>query len=97
MQTEKFLARAMPVKSLWGLGPSLNPGSCLFLKQAIASECVLNALWCDNSCEIPARTQTLSESESACLFVDIDIRHVLIVTCLRSKLIAPIVGKQYEH
>ena len=47
--------------------------SCLFLKQALASKCILNALWCGNSHEIPDRSQTLSESESACL------RYVLII------------------
>ena len=36
-------------------------------------------LWFGNSHEIPVRPQTLSESESACLYVDRDIRHVLIV------------------
>ena len=53
--------------------------SCLFLKQALASKCILNALWCGNFYEIPARHQTLSESASACLYVDRDIWHVLIV------------------
>ena len=40
--------------------------SCLFLKQVLASKCTLNALWCGNSHDIPARYQTLSESEFAC-------------------------------
>ena len=47
----------------WTLSES---SSCLFLKQALASKCILNALWCGNSHEIPAKSQTLSESESAC-------------------------------
>ena len=83
--------------------------SCLVLKKGLAINCILNASWCGNSCEIPARLQTLFESESACLYVDRDIRHILIVEqgglgCLQrmksnSFLLsrASIVGKQYEH
>ena len=60
--------------------------SCLFLKQALASECILNALWCGNSCEIPARSKTLSESEFDCLRYVLIVDYGNFVACSRSLL-----------